>query len=193
MRRVKKKVLVVENDRVSRDLAKIDAGKIDINSAPTDVAAVIAEVESALHPLAREKRIVMETEIDRSLPEAHADAARLRQVLFNLVANAIKFTPEAGRVGIDATLRDGSVVVAVTDTGPGLRPGEAGRIFEPYERGQAGQTEEGAGLGLSLARSLIELQGGRIWVESVPDHGSTFFLSIPAVATKRRVAQKAAG
>jgi signal transduction histidine kinase len=172
------------------DLAKIEAGKLEIKPVPIDVATVAGEVESALRPLARDKRLVMTTEVDMRLPRVLADPARLRQVLFNLVANAIKFTPDGGVVALDAQEADGFVTISVVDTGPGMRPDEIDRIFQPYERGDAGREEDGAGLGLALARSFVELQGGRIWVESVPGHGSTFFVSVP-VAVEPAVSSRA--
>jgi signal transduction histidine kinase len=163
------------------DLAKIEAGKLDIAVEPVAVASVVEEVETALRPLARDKRLALTTEVDERLPRVVADPARLRQVLFNLVANAIKFTPHGGLVAVDAKAEDGRVTISVADTGPGMKPDEIARVFEPYERGEAGREEEGAGLGLALSKLLIEAHEGRIWVESVYGRGSTFFVTIPIV------------
>jgi signal transduction histidine kinase len=161
------------------DMAKIEAGKIDIKPAPVDVALLANEVEGGLTALARAKNITMITEFGERPPRAMADPARLRQVLFNLISNAIKFTPEGGRIMIDAVHDQNTVTISVSDTGPGLSQEETVRIFQPYERGDAARESDGAGLGLSLARSLVELQGGRIWVESQKGKGSTFSFSLP--------------
>jgi signal transduction histidine kinase len=161
------------------DIAKIEAGKIDIRLAPVDVGLLAREVEGGLTALARAKQITMITEFGEGLPRAMADPARLRQILFNLISNAIKFTPEGGRIMIDAVHDERSVTISVSDTGPGLSREETDRIFQPYERGDAGREDDGAGLGLSLARSLVELQGGRIWVESQKGKGSTFSFTVP--------------
>jgi signal transduction histidine kinase len=167
------------------DMAKIEAGKIEIKPVPTEVAALVYEVENVLSALARAKRLDMTTDVDTDVPLAMADPSRLRQVLFNLVSNAIKFTPEGGRITVDVVNLEQSVTISVSDTGPGLLPEEAERIFQAYERGSAGADDEGAGLGLTLARSLIELQGGRIWVKSTPGKGSTFSVLIPAAKVER--------
>ncbi|TMK83395.1 MAG: HAMP domain-containing protein [Actinobacteria bacterium] len=167
------------------DMAKIEAGKIEIRPVPTEVGGLVHEVENVLSALARAKSIEMTTDVDSDVPLAMADPARLRQVLFNLVSNAIKFTQEGGRITVDVVNLEQSVTISVSDTGPGLLPEEAERIFQPYERGSAGTDDEGAGLGLSLARSLIELQGGRIWVKSTPGKGSTFTVLIPSATVER--------
>ena len=167
------------------DMAKIEAGKIEIKPVPTEVAGLVYEVENVLSALARAKNIEMTTDVDNDVPLAMADPSRLRQVLFNLVSNAIKFTPEGGRITVDVVNLEQSVTISVSDTGPGLLPEEEERIFQPYERGSAGIGDEGAGLGLALARSLTELQGGRIWVKSTPGKGSTFSVLIPAAKVER--------
>ena len=176
-----KHLLTLINDIL--DLARVEAGKIEIHLQHTDLAAVMKEVLVIVRPLANQKRLRL------SMSEADgcvvvADPARLRQVLFNLVANAIKFSPDRGEVDVRIDPSEHHVTVSVTDNGPGLAPGEDARIFEPFERGHASRKTEGAGLGLTLARHLVELQGGRIWVESRRGHGSTFSFTIPLAAGK---------
>jgi signal transduction histidine kinase len=102
-------------------------------------------------------------------------------VVFNLLSNAVKFTPSGGRVGISTTSSNGEVSIAISDTGPGIAAGDQARIFEEFQqaRDTNGERPEGTGLGLALSRSLVELHGGRIWVESEPGHGSTFTFTIP--------------
>ena len=167
------------------DMAKIEAGKIEIKLVPTEIAGLVYEVENVVGALARAKNIEMATDVDADVPLALIDPSRLRQVLFNLVSNAIKFTPEGGRITVDVVNLEQSVTISVSDTGPGLLPDEAERIFQPYERGSAGSEDDGAGLGLSLAKSLIELLGGRIWVKSTPGKGSTFSVLVPAAKIER--------
>jgi signal transduction histidine kinase len=167
------------------DMAKIEAGKIEIKPLPTEISALVYEVENVVGALARVKNIEMSTDVDADVPLAMVDPSRLRQVLFNLVSNAIKFTPDGGRITLDVVNLEQSISISVSDTGPGLAADEAERIFQPYERGSAGIEDDGAGLGLSLAKSLIELMGGRIWVKSSPGKGSTFSVLVPAAKIER--------
>jgi signal transduction histidine kinase len=108
-----------------------------------------------------------------------ADERRVRQIVFNLLSNAVKFTPSGGRVDLSALAEDGRVEIAVADTGPGIPPEELERIFEEFEQATAGKKAEGTGLGLPLSRRLVELHGGRLWVESEPGKGSTFRFTLP--------------
>ena len=108
-----------------------------------------------------------------------ADERRLRQIVFNLVSNAVKFTPSEGRVDISARVEDGHVEVAVADTGPGIASEDRETIFEEFEQTSEGRKAEGTGLGLPLSRKLVELHGGRLWVESEPGRGSTFRFTLP--------------
>ena len=176
-----KHLLALINDIL--DLARVEAGKIEIHLQHTDLAAVMKEVLVIVRPLADQKYLRLSM-IEADGCVVVADPARLRQVLFNLVANAIKFSPDGGQVDVRIDRREQNVTVSVTDNGPGLAPGEAARIFEPFERGHASRKTEGAGLGLTLARHLVELQGGRIWVESRRGRGSTFSFTIPLAAGK---------
>ena len=103
------------------------------------------------------------------------------QVIFNLLSNAVKFTPAGGTVDVAAARRDGEVRVSVTDTGPGIAPEDQDRIFEEFQQADAGKEQpEGTGLGLALSKRLVELHGGRIWVDSERGKGSTFVFTLPA-------------
>jgi signal transduction histidine kinase len=114
------------------------------------------------------------------------DERRLRQVVFNLLSNAVKFTPEGGSIVVASTRVDGEVQVSVTDTGPGIVAEERQQIFEEFHQTDVGvQQGEGTGLGLALSKRLVELHGGRIWVESGPGHGSRFVFTLPAKETAR--------
>ena len=109
-----------------------------------------------------------------------ADERRVRQIVFNLLSNAVKFTPAGGRVDVAARLDDGQVDVAVADTGPGIPTEDLDTIFEEFEQSPDGrQSDEGTGLGLPLSRKLVELHGGRIWVDSQVGRGSTFHFTLP--------------
>jgi signal transduction histidine kinase len=109
----------------------------------------------------------------------------VRQVIFNLLSNAVKFTPAGGAVDVSAKRVDGEVRVSVTDTGPGLAPHDYDRIFDEFQQTDAGiDQREGTGLGLALSKRLVELHGGRIWVDSELGHGSTFVFTLPT-ETKR--------
>ena len=104
--------------------------------------------------------------------------------MFNLLSNAVKFTPPGGSVDVSSAQRNGEVLVSVTDTGPGIAPADQERIFEEFQQTEVGQEQrEGTGLGLALSKRLIELHGGRIWVESEPGKGSTFTFTLPVETT----------
>jgi signal transduction histidine kinase len=108
------------------------------------------------------------------------DERRIRQVIFNLVSNAVKFTPEGGHVGVSTAAENGEIRVAVADTGPGIAPEDRERIFEEFQQTDAGaEQREGTGLGLALSKRLVELHGGKIWVESAVGKGSTFVFTLP--------------
>jgi signal transduction histidine kinase len=122
-------------------------------------------------------------ELDRSIGIVHGDERRLRQVVFNLLSNAIKFTPADGSVVVSTERGDDELFVSVADTGPGIAPEDRDRIFEEFQQTELGAHQnEGTGLGLSLSRRLVELHGGRLWVESELGHGSRFVFSLPAGA-----------
>jgi signal transduction histidine kinase len=109
------------------------------------------------------------------------DERKVKQVLLNLLSNAVKFTPEGGRISLKAGRKDGLVEIAVTDTGIGIAPEDQATIFEEFRQvGSDEKRREGTGLGLTLAKKFIELHGGRIWVESQLDRGSTFTFTLPA-------------
>jgi len=113
-----------------------------------------------------------------------ADGRRVRQIVFNLVSNAVKFTPAEGRVDVSARLDDGQVEIAVADTGPGIAPEELEMIFEEFKQATDGKQAEGTGLGLPLSRKLVELHGGRLWVEHAAGNGSTFRFTLPVGPTE---------
>jgi len=176
------------------DLSKIEAGKLTIGPEPTDVRSLIGDVLESLDVRARAKGIRLEWSRDDLSPEiVLTDPIRLRQILMNLVGNAIKFT-ESGGVSLHLSTRvdlDEGVAMldfAVSDTGIGMSDEQVARLFAPFEQvdNSAGRRFGGTGLGLAISHRLAEMLGGRIEVDSRPSQGSTFVLSIPAIETDRR-------
>jgi signal transduction histidine kinase len=165
------------------DLAKIEAGKMELNLEEVDVAVVIDDVMDLVHPSADAKSLSIRAEVPAALPTAWADRARVRQVLVNLIANAVKFT-EHGGVTIRASVVDGWITMAVVDTGVGISPEAQTYIFEEFRQADASTTRRygGTGLGLAISRRLIALHGGRIWVESTVGVGSSFLFTLPVRA-----------
>jgi GAF domain-containing protein len=162
------------------DLSKIEAGQLNLSLADYSLKDVVQSVYSAVEALAKEKQIALKVEVPPHLPAARGDERKLTQVLLNLVGNAIKFT-DTGEVAIKASAANGSFTVAVRDTGPGIAEPEQAKIFEEFQQADSSITKKkgGTGLGLAIAKRIVELHGGRIWVESSPGHGSTFSFTLP--------------
>jgi signal transduction histidine kinase len=162
------------------DLSKIEAGQLTLSPVDYSMRELVLDVVSATEALAAEKKLVLEVDVPAELPRGWGDERRLTQVLMNLVSNAIKFT-DAGSVSIRAKVEDGSFLVAVSDTGVGIDPGDQERVFEEFQQVDSSSTRKkgGTGLGLAIARRIVELHGGRIWVESMPGQGSTFAFTLP--------------
>jgi len=160
------------------DLSKIEAGRLDLKFERFPLAVAADEVLSTIRPLAALKEIDLTTDLSVDL-KLYADLVRVKQVLYNLLSNAIKFTPVKGSIRLVAT-SDGPVIhISVIDTGIGIPSEEHEAIFETFYRSSQQQVCEGTGLGLSITRLLVEQHGGKIWVESEPDKGSKFHLTMP--------------
>ncbi|SFM55431.1 Signal transduction histidine kinase [Methanolobus profundi] len=163
------------------DLAKIESGKVGMNIEEFHVQELFDEVGSILEVLARKKKVDLTYDIDAELDILNADKVKMKQMLFNLASNAIKFTPEEGHVKLEAKKDGDMVLIRVTDSGHGIDAAGLRKIFEPFE--QLGTTEEtgykGTGLGLSIVQELAILHKGKVWVESELGNGSTFFLKLP--------------
>ena len=167
------------------DLSKIEAGRMELQIEPAALSDVIEAVQSTLRPLAVKKAIDFRAENDGRIGAFPMDAARVKQILLNLVGNAIKFTPEGGRVWIRTDLEDGAARVEVGDTGPGIPAEDHERIFLEFQQSQTARgagKPEGTGLGLALAKKFVEMHGGRIWVESEVGRGSTFTFTLPTAS-----------
>jgi len=162
------------------DLSKIEAGQLTLSLNDYSLGDMVHGVVSAVEPLAAEKRLAFTAQVAADLPSGHGDERRLSQVLLNLVGNAIKFT-DKGEVAIRASVTNGAFTVAVCDTGPGISVDDQAKIFEEFQQADSSITRKkgGTGLGLSIAKRIIEMHGGRIWVESEPGKGSTFYFTLP--------------
>jgi signal transduction histidine kinase len=162
------------------DISKIEAGQLQVVREPVDWKASIRKVIQATRPAAEKKGLDLVEEAGPEIGTIRSDARRLEQILLNLLGNAVKFT-EKGRVVVAWSTVPGSVVLRIEDTGIGIGKEELDRLFQPFQQVDTGLTRkyEGTGLGLSISRKLVELLGGRIWVESEPGKGSVFRFSLP--------------
>jgi signal transduction histidine kinase len=162
------------------DLAKIEAGKMELQIEPALLQDVVEAVSNTMRSLAAKKSIDLRVDSDESLGSFPMDGARVKQVLLNLVGNAIKFTPEGGKVWMRTGSKDGYVRVEVGDTGPGIAPEDQERIFLEFQQaGSDAGKPQGTGLGLALAKKFVEMHGGKIWLESEVGKGSTFTFTLP--------------
>jgi len=162
------------------DIAKIESGQFTLNMAEYAIESVVETVRSATESLAHNKKVTLTTEVAKALPVGLGDEQRLTQVLLNLVGNAIKFT-DAGEVRVSATTVNRHFAVSVADTGPGIPEEHQARIFEQFHQVDSSNTKAkgGTGLGLAIAKQIIEMHGGRIWVESTLGKGATFQMEVP--------------
>jgi signal transduction histidine kinase len=161
------------------DLAKIEAGRMELDLSEVAVPEILRSAVSLHSERASRQGVDLSLTTEPEEITITADERRLRQVVFNLVSNAVKFTPAEGRIDISARSEDGRVEIAVADTGPGIASEDRETIFEEFEQTAAGRQAEGTGLGLPLSRKLVELHGGRLWVESEIGRGSTFRFTLP--------------
>jgi len=163
------------------DLSKIEAGKMILSPERFSVRDVLADVRQTFQPQATKKGVVIEVTIEPEPATLTGDLVRVKQILYNLVSNAIKFSLEGGSVLVRAFGGEQEIEFSVTDTGIGIRPEDRERIFKEFEQVDlsAERRYEGTGLGLTLAKELVELHGGRIWVESELGKGSTFAFTLP--------------
>jgi GAF domain-containing protein len=168
------------------DLSKIEAGQLVLSLNDYSIKDLMQGVYVAVEPLAGNKKLGFRLEVPPDLPRAHGDERRLSQVLLNLVGNAIKFT-DTGEVAMRATAANGSYTIAVKDTGPGIAEVDQAKIFEEFQQSESTQIKAkgGTGLGLSIAKRIVEMHGGKLWVESSLGSGSTFFVTVPLKAEQQ--------
>ena len=163
------------------DLSKVEAGQVELDVAPFSLQAALERGVAMVRERATTDGVQVTLAAEADVDVVEGDERRIRQVIFNLLSNAVKFAPTGGAVDVSAARVNGEVVVSVADTGPGVAPDDRERIFEEFQQTGAGSKQrEGTGLGLALSRRLVELHGGRIWVDSRPDEGSTFVFTLPA-------------
>ena len=164
-----------------RTLALAEAGQLPLQRTEVDPAALVERVVAKFHPLTVAKSVTLEVDAPPELALALMDSQRIEQVLTNLLANAIRHTPAGGTVSVSAR-SDQDLVVEVSDTGPGIAPADLPHVFDRFWRGDKSRARDrgGAGLGLAIARQLVEAHSGRIWVESEPNAGSTFGFALPS-------------
>jgi signal transduction histidine kinase/putative methionine-R-sulfoxide reductase with GAF domain/HAMP domain-containing protein len=162
------------------DLSKMEAGQLTLSLGDYAMGDVVHAVVSAVESLAAGKKLAFKAIVPADLPSGHGDERRLTQVLLNLAGNAIKFT-DAGAISIEARAADGAYLVSVSDTGPGISEVDQQKIFEEFQQADSSSTRKkgGTGLGLSISRRIVELHGGRLWVESALGEGSTFYFTVP--------------
>jgi signal transduction histidine kinase len=163
------------------DLSKVEAGRMDLELASFDLPSALADAMTLVRERAMKHGIVLDLTVEPGLGTVTADERKFKQILLNLLANAVKFTPDGGRIGVAARREGGDIRVAVTDTGIGIAPGDQAAVFEEFRQVGTDYTkkQEGTGLGLALTRRFVELHGGRIGVASEVGRGSTFWFTLP--------------
>ena len=162
------------------DLSKIEAGRMELEVTDFDLPSAIDNALILVRERASRRGITLGHSVDERLGMIRGDERKVKQVLLNLLSNALKFTPEGGRIDVSARLQGGAAEIAVADTGVGIAPEDQEAVFEEFRQvGTADKKVEGTGLGLALSRKFIELHGGQIWVKSQVGHGSTFTFTLP--------------
>jgi GAF domain-containing protein len=168
------------------DLSKIEAGQLELELSDYSVQDIAQTVRSTLEPLASDKKLAFKVDMAAELPPGRGDGRRLTQVLINLVGNAIKFT-DAGEIVIKAEANNGAFYVSVRDTGPGISAADQAKLFQEFQQADNAITKKkgGTGLGLAISKRIIEMHGGKIWVESQVGQGSTFAFTLPVVVERQ--------
>jgi GAF domain-containing protein len=168
------------------DLSKIEAGQLVLELTDYSFEDIAQTARSTLEPLAADKKLAFKVEVAPKMPPGHGDGRRLTQVVINLVGNAIKFT-DAGEVVIKASASDGTFHLSVRDTGPGISAADQAKLFQEFQQADNAITRKkgGTGLGLAISKRIVEMHGGKIWVESQVGQGSTFSFTVPVRVTQQ--------
>jgi signal transduction histidine kinase len=166
------------------DLSKVEAGRMELELGKFDVPAALGDAMTLIRERATKHGIALGLDAPADLGTVTADERKFKQILLNLLSNAVKFTPDGGRVDVTCTRDPEGITVAVKDTGIGIAPDDQEAVFEEFRQVGADYVskQEGTGLGLALTRRFVQLHGGRIWLESTPGKGSTFFFTLPSRA-----------
>jgi signal transduction histidine kinase len=186
--------MLQQSERLSRlvdellDLSRLESGDVPLHLEPVDIAPLVERVVSEVEVARPERLLRVRTELPADLPSVTADRERLHQVLFNLLDNAFRFTPSGGAVTIGAVRQNGSCEVFVEDTGPGIPPEHLGLVFERFYRVDPSRSRDdgGTGIGLAIARSVVDAHGGRIWAETKDGGGATFRFVLPLDGPRRK-------
>lgn len=165
-----------------RDISLVEAGRLHLELEATDIRPLLQRKAAQNEATTISKNISLELDLPEELPQVNIDSQRIEQVVNNLLSNALRYTPEGGRITITTTSLKDKVVIAVSDTGEGIRPEYLEHIFDRFYRADDARTrrEGGTGLGLAIVQQIIQAHGGRVWAESKPGEGSTFFCELPA-------------
>jgi len=180
-----KNLLNMINDLL--DLAKTEAGKMKLHIEKTSVPQLCKALVASFSALTKKKKIKVKLQLDNNIPPLSTDASKVQQILYNFLSNAVKFTPEKGRIEIRANMQgEQTVRIAVSDTGPGIAETDKEKIFEKFRQADGSITRQstGSGLGLAISKELAAMLAGSIGMESETDKGSTFWLDIPVTITK---------
>jgi len=180
-------IIQTEAERLTRmindllDLSKIEAGRQELHQEPLELEAVFSRALSTTHGLFEEKGLTGTSETESNISPVYADADRLHQVLTNLIANAVKFSPAQGTIRLNARMQDGQVLISVADQGPGIPGDKLEQVFERFQQVRDPQKSHplGTGLGLTISRDIVEQMGGKIWVESTLGAGAVFSFTLP--------------
>jgi signal transduction histidine kinase len=167
------------------DFAKIETG-IQLKRQPVSMFQIINDCVQAITPMAESKAMIIEVDVSSAIPPVYGDPERLHQIFSNLIGNAVKYTPPEGKVRVRAETREGSLIIAVADTGIGIAPEDQARVFERFYRVRRIETEaiEGTGLGLAIVKKLVDLHQGSIGLESRLGEGTTFYVTLPIMQTE---------
>jgi signal transduction histidine kinase len=163
------------------DLSKVEAGQVELEVHPFSLLEALERGVVMVRERATEGGVQVRLVADPEVDLVEGDQRRIKQIIFNLLSNAVKFTPAGGAVDVSAAQMNGEVRITVADTGPGIAPKDHERIFQEFQQADIGVAQrDGTGLGLPLSKRLVELHGGRIWLESKLGKGSTFVFTLPA-------------
>ncbi|WP_082910582.1 sensor histidine kinase [Magnetospirillum moscoviense] len=165
------------------DVSQIESGRVDLREEQVHPSELVESVARLIRPKADSNRVLLFVEPIADLPELRVDARRIKQVLLNVLSNAVKYTPAGGRVELRCRVAEsGDFVFEVSDTGIGIRPGDIDRVLRPLDRGESSYTRsyDGPGLGLPIARGLVELHGGSLKLDSFPNNGTQVVVRLPA-------------
>ena len=168
------------------ELSRIETGQVELRMAPMNINLIIEEVVAQLNPLAQRQQVTIATELATNLPVIRIDKDRIRQTIVNLVHNAIKFNRPGGRVAVSTKAERDSVTVYISDTGTGIPKDDLPHVFERFYKADKARTEGSSGLGLAIAKHIVQVHGGNIWAQSEEGKGSTFGFSLPLQANTDR-------